>query len=338
MSADFFLKKHVSISHPGNTVAGVHLHPRRPRQNRCCVTFFFQILWALMVLLIIHRVYPSLVRVVESTMSYTFTRVWSFTSPGIDARSNGPPAFSLFRKTLEKWCKRNCQSLEAATVGFKPRVSESRTPKFGSGDSGIQTQGLWIEDSKVWKRRQWDSNPGSLNRGLQSLEAATVGFKPRVSESRTPKFGSGDSGIQTQGLWIEDSKVWKRRQWDSNPGSLNRGLQSLEAATVGLKPRVSEPRTPKFGSGDSGIQTQGLWIRDSKVWKRRQWDSNPGPLNRGLPKFGSGDSGIQTQGLWIEDSKQSSTLTVNFAKNVILPWNKRWFCGSRLHQWRATTN
>ncbi len=39
-------------------------------------------------------------RICESTTGYTFTPcVRSFTSPGIDTRQKGPPAFSLFRKT-----------------------------------------------------------------------------------------------------------------------------------------------------------------------------------------------------------------------------------------------
>ena len=61
-------------------------------------------------------------RISESTTGYTFTPcVGSFTSPGIDTRQKGPPAFSVCSKTdRQMWGERNCLGFEMAVGGNEP--------------------------------------------------------------------------------------------------------------------------------------------------------------------------------------------------------------------------
>ena len=61
-------------------------------------------------------------RISESTTGYTFTPcVGFFTSPGIDTRQKGPPAFSLsYERHMQMWGERNCLSFETGAGGIEP--------------------------------------------------------------------------------------------------------------------------------------------------------------------------------------------------------------------------
>ena len=57
----------------------------------------------------------------ESTAGNTFTPVWDISLPLAQTpgkKTNG--FFCIFRKTQEKWSKRNCLSFETAVGGFEP--------------------------------------------------------------------------------------------------------------------------------------------------------------------------------------------------------------------------
>ena len=64
----------------------------------------------------------SFSRISESTTGYTFTPcVGSFTSPGIDTRQKGPPAFSVAsERHRQMWGERNCLSFKTAVGGIEP--------------------------------------------------------------------------------------------------------------------------------------------------------------------------------------------------------------------------
>ena len=78
-------------------------------------------------------------RISESTTSYTFTPcVGPFTSPGIDIRWKGPPAFSVSsERHRQMWSERNCLNFEKAVGGIEPpsprltvRPSTTRPPRL----------------------------------------------------------------------------------------------------------------------------------------------------------------------------------------------------------------
>ena len=64
----------------------------------------------------------SFSRICESTTGYTFILcVGSFTSPGIDTRQKGPPAFSVSsERHRQMWGERNCLSFKTAVGGIEP--------------------------------------------------------------------------------------------------------------------------------------------------------------------------------------------------------------------------
>ena len=61
-------------------------------------------------------------RISDSTTDYTFTPcVGYFTSPGIDTRQKGPPAFGVSsEKHRQMWGERNCLSFETAADRIEP--------------------------------------------------------------------------------------------------------------------------------------------------------------------------------------------------------------------------
>ena len=62
-------------------------------------------------------------RISEFTIGCTFSPfVGSFTSPGIDTRKKGPPAFSVSsERHRQMWRERNCISFETAVGGIEPQ-------------------------------------------------------------------------------------------------------------------------------------------------------------------------------------------------------------------------
>ena len=67
----------------------------------------------------------SFSRISESTTGYTFTPCEGyFTSPGIDTREKGPPAFNVSsERDTQMWGERNCPSFETAVGGIEPYPS-----------------------------------------------------------------------------------------------------------------------------------------------------------------------------------------------------------------------
>ena len=75
----------------------------------------------------------SFSRISQSTTGYTFTPcVGSFTSPGIDTRQKGPPAFSVSsERHRQMWGKRNFLCFETVVGGtepLSPRLTVRRSP------------------------------------------------------------------------------------------------------------------------------------------------------------------------------------------------------------------
>ena len=88
----------------------------------------------------------SVSRICESATGYTFTPcVGYFTSPGIDTRQKGPPAFSVSsERHRQMWGERNCLSFETAVGGVEPPSSRSTVRRDHRSPLGGVVACFWL--------------------------------------------------------------------------------------------------------------------------------------------------------------------------------------------------